>query len=159
MIMLKLFKQKKGMKEFYKVIIELFLAIMIILLAITYAVSVGTGTRIIREKTARDVALTIEAIQASPGAVFFSYADTKGFIYGFNGNRLDVYSSGDDTTTGSNTYYFFPKDLALAFNIPDEKIGVSEGQKRTVLSFKKNYPEFAINNFDLTLESVNCEKI
>ncbi|MEM4336431.1 MAG: hypothetical protein QXG86_00305 [Candidatus Woesearchaeota archaeon] len=154
-----IFKQKRGMKELYKIIIEIFLAIMVTTAAISYAVSVGTGTRLLKEKTARDLALTMEAIEASPGAVFLSYADLRGFVYGFLNNRINVYSIDEDVTKDSNTYYFFPKDLALNFIIPKEKIYPLEDQNRTVLSFKKTPPDFFINNNDLTLESMNCEKI
>ena len=157
--MLRVFRHKKGMKELYKLIIELVLAIMVTVAAITYAVSVGSGTRIIKEKTARDVALTIEAVQAPPGAVFFSYADTKGFTYGFAGNKVSVYAKDDDTSADSNTYYYFPKDSALNFIIPKDKIALLEGQKNTVISMKKNYPNFELNSNDLSLEAMTCEKI
>ncbi|MBW3022881.1 hypothetical protein KY308_02160 [Candidatus Woesearchaeota archaeon] len=157
--MLKILKHKRGMNEVYKVIIELFIALMVMIAVISYSVNVGTAVRIFKEKTARDVALTIETIQASPGAVLFSYADVRGFVYGFDSNRINVYTQDEDQTLNSNTFYFFPKDLDFTFSIPKEKIRPEIGASRTVLSYRKNYPIFDINSQDLSLDAITCQKI
>jgi len=157
--MLKVFKQKKGMRELYKMLIELLLALMVMSSAIWYGVSVGTGMRLIKEKAARDVALTVESVEAAPGSVFFSYADTMGLKYKFSRNTVDVYSGGEDTSAPSSAFYFYPEDTALKFTLPGEAVAPQQGQKKTVVSMKKNSPEFFINSYDLSLEAMNCEKI
>ncbi len=137
---------------------ELIFAVLVLVAALAYSVSVGTDMRIMKEKSARDMALTVETMVGSPGSVLFGYADSFGFQYQFRPNRVDVYSRDEQTFNPASTYYIFPQDSEMRFLFPATILGPNGGEK-TVVSLKKNFDSFTFGQEDLTFSSSSCEKI
>ncbi len=157
--MLRPLRQKKGQWEILgRQIIEVILALIVFIAALAYGVAVGSDLRIMKQKSARDLSLTIESAEAAPGSVFFSYADAFGFQYRFTTNRVDVYLMEESTITPSLTYYLFPQDSQLKFLFPPAALGPGITEK-TVVSMKKSHPNFAFDQNDISFASTNCEKV
>jgi len=164
---MRLLRHKKGQvggaesdveAEIGKQLIELILAIVIGASAIAYAVSVGSNMRIMEVRSARDLALTIEAIEGSPGNMLFSYADGFGFQYKFSTNRVEVYLGNEPTDINSLNFFFFPQDSAISFIFPKDALGPPIGQQKTAIALKKSYPQFIFGASDLVFSVSNCEK-
>jgi len=150
-------RHKKGQTDLAKQLIESILALIILIAAVAYAVAVGTDTRIIKLVRARDVAFTVEAVQASPGAVLFSYADNFGFVYKFSKGRVDVYSLNEGHQEPSMTYYRFPFDSQLKF--PSPVLLGPGADDNTAVSIKKSYPLITFGQEDLSFSNSHCEQI
>lgn len=157
--MLRPLRHKKGQFEIIgKQLIEIILALIVLIAVVSYVVSVSNGLRVMKIKSARDIALTVETMQGTQGSVLFSFADAFGFQYEFTQNRVDVYRRDEETASRSITYFYFPQDNALKFLYPNQIIGPG-GQERTVVSLKKSFPEFTFGQDDLSFASSSCEKI
>jgi len=156
---MRLLRHKKGQLEIIgRQLIEVILAFIVAVAAISYAYAVGSNLRIMEAKSARDLALTIETMQGSQGNVLFSFADAFGFQYKFGKNRVDVYLKDEPTEANSLNYYLFPQDSQIQFIFPEKVIAPGE-EGRTVVVLKKSFPHFFFSSADLSFSSSACEKI
>lgn len=126
---------KRGMtdSQFY-FIVEMLAAVIIFLAMLTYIGGVATDSLFEQNFMARDVALMIDSVYASPGEIrmnydtsvklfafpYLNFYKSSNFSFAFEESRVYVSSAGDSSSLYSKpVIYYFGKDNLLNLALDD----------------------------------------
>ena len=129
-----IFNNRKGIHLEFFTVFELVLAAIVIISLIMFVEDVVRQTIFEKNFLARDIAILVNTLYASPGAVAYDYGEEiDEFVLWFEDNRISVYGKKEKREDVSTFYLFADRK-----NMPFPPKTINERAEKTKIGFFKS---------------------
>lgn len=136
---IRIFNNKRGLEhELFFTVFEIILVAVIVFALLSFVNDVAKQTIFEKNYLARDLALLINTIYASPGEITYSYKEnTNDFTFNFHDNKVEVYK---DEESEQKIFYLFAQNKKIPFGGKT----LRPKQKGTEIDFYKSEQSLAV---------------